>query len=84
MSFLLVAKARNGTTMIPAPIDHGMWREPIERASQELVAQHPSSGSNGKIEIWVMGTVSPLVWLQLKERGIDVKEHVDMQITFMD
>ncbi len=84
VSFLLVARARNGTTMIPAPIDQGMWREPIDRVSQELVAQHPSSGSNGKIEIWVGGTVSPLARLQLKERGIKVTENVDMQITFMD
>lgn len=80
LSFLLVAQARNGTTMVPCPIDHGVWREPIDHASQALLALYP----NGNIELLVMGTVSALARLQFRERGIKVKEHVDRMIPFMD
>jgi hypothetical protein len=79
-SFLLVARAGNGTTMIPCPIDHGVWREPIDRASQALVALYP----NSKIELWVTGTVSSLARLQFSERGIEVKENVGTMIPFID
>jgi hypothetical protein len=80
VSFLLVASARNGTKMIPCPIDHGIWREPIDRTSQALVALYP----NSNIEFWATGTVSSLARLQLRERGIEVKEHVGTMIPFMD
>ncbi len=80
VSFLLVARARNGTTMIPCPIDHGVWREPIDRASQALVALYP----NSNIEFWMTGTISSLARHQFKERGIEVKEHVGTMIPFMD
>jgi hypothetical protein len=66
--------------MIPCPIDHGVWREPIDRASQALVALYP----NSKIELWVTGTVSSLARLQFSERGIEVKEHVGTMIPFID
>ena len=84
VSILLVAKAKNGTTVIPAPIVRGVWREPIDRASQAVVALHRPSGSNGNIEMWVTGTASPLARQQLKERGIVVVENVDTRLHFMD
>ena len=84
VSFLLVATAKNGTTVIPAPIDHGVWREPIDRASQAVVALHQPSGSPGKIEMWLTGTASPLARQQLKERGIATIENVDTRLFFVD
>ncbi len=80
VSFFLLAKAENGTTMIPCPVDDGIWREPIDRTSKELMALYP----NGNIEFWVTGKISPLVQLKLSERGMDVKEHVGSIIPFID
>lgn len=80
VSFLLVASAKNGTKMIPIPADHGIWREPIDRISRELKTLYP----NGNIEFWLTGTVSSLARLQLRERGMEVKELVGSMIPFMD
>ncbi len=79
-SFLLLAKDINGTIMIPIPADDGIWREPIDHISRELVAQYP----NSHIEFWVAGKVSTLARLRLRERGMEVKEHVGSIIPFMD
>ncbi|GJQ60706.1 MAG: hypothetical protein SCALA701_35070 [Candidatus Scalindua sp.] len=80
VSFLLVASAKNGNVMIPIPVDHGIWRAPIDRASQELVELYP----NSNIEFWVTGTVSTFARQQVRERGMEVKEQVGSMISFMD
>ncbi len=66
--------------MIPFPLDHGVWGERADQAFRAVLAHQRTSGSNGGLEVWVAGTLSPLVRL----RRIELQENVDARIAFMD
>jgi len=69
---------------VPLPLDHGVWSERARDVIDYLKANYKSPGFNGKFDLWVAGTVSPLARQQLNERGFAVTENVYRRVGFMD
>ncbi len=84
MAGLTLGQAKNGSVLIPFPLDHGIWREKPDRIVSFLMTNYRDPGFSGKFELWVTGTVSPLARQQLKLRGIKVVENVDERIEILD
>jgi len=81
----LIAKAENGTVIIPFPLDHGVWTQRADRMLSKLVSDYNrTSGTNNRFELWVTGTLSPLARDELKSLGINVTENVDKRIKLMN
>jgi hypothetical protein len=84
VSGVVVAKAKNGSVLIPFPLDHGVWSEQAERIITGLVSSIKAKLAPKKIELWVTGTVSPLARQQLKKLEINVTENAVERIGFFD
>ncbi len=81
---ITIARTKKDSALVPFPLDHGVWSERAEQVIDYLRANYRSPGFNGKFELWVTGTVSPLLRRQLERRGFEVVEDVDKRIDFMD
>jgi len=82
---IVLARAANGTVMIPFPLDYGVWTVRAEKVVKTTLANYKTSGRTpAKFELWVTGAVSPLARTQLDAQGIKVVEHVDRRIGMMD
>jgi hypothetical protein len=82
---IILARAANGTVLIPFPLDYGVWTVRAERVVKNTLAGYKTpSGNPARFELWVTGTVSPLARHQLEAQGIKVVEHVDRRIGMMD
>ena len=79
----ILAQAGNGTVVIPFPMDYGLWTERADSATNELINTYRAGGGNGKMELWVTGTVSPTAKSQLTKRGIEPVEKVRKQFKIM-
>ena len=78
---IILARAANGTVLIPFPLDYGVWTVRAEKVVKTTLAGQKKGGRNpAKIELWVTGAVSPLARQQLQAQGITVVEHVDRRI----
>jgi hypothetical protein len=82
---LALAKAGNGTVLLPFPLDHGVWTERAERVISGLTARYDqATGTKNRYELWVTGTLSPVAKQELQARRIGFAENVDQRIEFMD
>jgi hypothetical protein len=82
---IILARAANGTVLIPFPLDYGVWTVRAERVVKKTLAGYKTPGRNpARFELWVTGTVSPLARRQLEAQGIKVVENVDRRIGLMD
>jgi hypothetical protein len=82
---IILARAANGTVLIPFPLDYGVWTVRAERVVKNTLAGNKtSSRSPARFELWVTGAVSPLARKQLQAQEIKVVEHVDRRIGMMD
>jgi hypothetical protein len=82
---IILARAANGTVLIPFPLDYGVWTVRAERVVKNTLAGYKTpSGNPARFELWVTGTVSPLASRQLEAQGIKVVENVDRRIGLMD
>jgi hypothetical protein len=82
---VILARAANGTVLIPFPLDYGVWTVKAERVVKNTLAGYKKPGRTPpKFEFWVTGAVSPLARRQLEAQGIKVVEHVDRRIGMMD
>jgi hypothetical protein len=81
---LFVAQAKNGSALIPFPLDHGVWRRQAAVIFDKIAADYRPAGFNGKFELWVTGTVSAMARQQLAARGVKITEQVDQSVGFMD
>lgn len=82
---VILARAANGTVLIPFPLDYGVWTVKAERVVKNTLAGYKKPGRTpAKFEFWVTGAVSPLARRQLESQGIKVVEHVDKRIGMMD
>jgi hypothetical protein len=82
---VIMARATNGTVLIPFPLDYGVWTVRAERVVKNTLAGYKRDRrSPARFEFWVTGTVSPLARRQLEAQGIKVVEHVDRRIGMMD
>jgi len=82
---IILARADNGTVLIPFPLDYGVWTVRAERVVKNTLAGYKKAGRGPvNFEFWVTGAVSPLARKQLEAQGIKVTEHVDRRIGMMD
>jgi len=82
---IVLARAANGTVLIPFPLDYGVWTVRAERVVKNTLAGYKStSGTPAGFELWVTGQVSPLARQKLEAQGIKVVENVDRRIGMMD
>ena len=80
----VVARAQNGTALIPFPMDHGVWSQRANNFVSGLIQNYRPAGFDGQFEMWVTGTVSPLARQQLPQLGVVVAEDVDQRILILD
>ena len=80
----VVAKAANGSHMIPFPLDYGAWIPQARRYFSYTKANYRDPGFDGKFDIWVRGTVTPLARKQIGLMGGTITERTDRRIHFMD
>ncbi len=82
---IILARAANGTVLIPFPLNYGVWTVRAERVVKNTLAGYKTpSRTSPKFELWVTGAVSPLARRQLEAQGIKVVEKVDKRIGMMD
>jgi hypothetical protein len=82
---IILARAANGTVLIPFPLDYGVWTVRAERVVKNTLGGYKTPGRTpARFELWVTGTVSPLARRQLEAQGIKVVENVDRRIGMMD
>jgi hypothetical protein len=82
---VILARAANGTVLIPFPLDYGVWTVRAERVVKNTLAGYQKPGRTpAKFEFWVTGAVSPLARRQLEAQGVKVVEHVNRRIGMMD
>ncbi len=67
---IIVARAANGTVLIPFPLDYGVWTVRAEGLVKKTLASYKTSGQGpAKFEFWCDGGVSPLARKQLEPKG---------------
>ena len=81
---LLLARAENEYLFLPFPVDYGVWTEQADRLFSGVVERHSPSGSQGKFELWVTGSMSLKAREELERMGILLIENVDQKIELMD
>ena len=81
---LAVAQAKNGNALVPLPLDHLIWTQTADRRSQEVKSGYRATGFNGKFDLWLIGTASPLARQRLAERGMTVVEEVGKRVEIID
>ena len=79
-----IARARNGNAVVPLPIDHLVWTDAADRRSQEVKAKYRAGGFNGKFDLWMTGTASPMARQRLAERGMTVVEDIGKRVEIVD
>ncbi len=77
---LALAKASNGNAVIPVPMDYVMWLKGTDQRSGEVKAAQSAAGFQGKLELWLTGTLSPRAKQELQGRGFVVAEEVGKRI----
>ncbi len=81
---VLVARAANGTALVPFPLDYGVWSPRAERVVKKTLAARTGRAKPASIELWVSGAMSPLASNRLEAQGIRVVENVDRRIGLSD
>lgn len=82
---IILARAANGTVLIPFPLDHGVLTVRAEKVVKTNLASCKTPGRNpARLELWVTGTVFPLCRRQIEVQGIKVVEHVDRRVGMID
>ena len=79
---MVVAQAKSGTTLVPFPLDRGVWTARGKGILENIQANRQAAGLSGTIDLWVTGTVSPLARQEFAARSITVTENVDERIGF--
>lgn len=81
---IILARAANGTILIPFPLDYGVWTPRADRVvTGTLAGYRTPDGQPARYEFWVTGAVSPLARRQLEARGIPVKEGMGRRLALM-
>ncbi|MCL6621203.1 MAG: hypothetical protein K6T55_03800 [Syntrophobacterales bacterium] len=81
---IILARAANGTILIPFPLDYGVWTPRADRVvTGTLAGYRTPDGQPARYEFWVTGAVSPLARRQLEARGITVKEGMGRRLALM-
>lgn len=77
-----VLLTKNGTIVLPVPIDHVVWTRRLAGFSDSILdlSKKNVGVTTGK-EIWLAGTASELTKKNFEERGWIIKENIGTQLT---
>ena len=75
-------QAANHAVVVPFPLDYGVWTLNAETVTKDVKAKAKQAGWNGKLELWVTGTLSPLAKENLGRMGIGFAEKVADRIEY--
>ena len=84
---LVFAKAKNGSILIPVPVDYAIWSEHSAGIITNAIKSYKQvTGSQpiGKLELWITGTATPLAKQELEKLGVGVVENISTRIDFMN
>jgi hypothetical protein len=81
---LTVAQTKDGSALIAAPIDQLPWTERTDRVSGQLKDGYKPAGFNGRFELWLTGTASPVARQQLEERGFTITDRAGTRVEILD
>jgi hypothetical protein len=84
---LVFAKAKNGSILIPVPVDYAIWSEHSAGIITNAIKSYKQvTGSQpiGKLELWITGTATPLAKQELEKLGVGVVENIGPRIDFMN
>jgi len=81
---IALARAQNGNTMVPLPVDFLFWTETVDQRSQHLVATHRESGATGQAQLWLTGTATRPAMQQLVDRRLAVIEDARRRVEILD
>ena len=77
----VLAETKSGKTIIPFPLDHGVWTRRAEKIFDTLISENPKY--KGKFELWVTGTLSDRAKKELSARQIKVMEDIDKKYEYI-
>ena len=80
---ITVAQTKGGPALIALPIDRMIWTQRVERAISQLKT-HSAPGFNGKLELWLTGTVSPRARQELAARGFSIVERAHTRVAMLE
>src|SRR5208283_5078634 len=75
-SGLVIVETGNNRALILFPLDYGVWTESIDTILKNILATFKSPAEKTQFELWVSGTMSPLMKKNLDLLGIKVTEKV--------
>ena len=84
VGIFIVAKAQNGTALVPFPLDYGRWTKRAKGWLAYLKSNYKSAGWNGQLDLWVTGQLSPTALKNISAMGYKITQNVDQKIGTMD
>jgi len=77
----VLAETISGKSIIPFPLDHGVWTRRAQKIFDTLISENPKY--KGKFELWVTGTLSDRAKKELSARKIKVMEDIDKKYEYI-
>lgn len=81
---LTVAQTKAGSALIAAPVDQLIWTERVDRVTGQLKNDYRPAGFNGRIDLWLTGTVSPVARKELEQRGFTVTDRANTRVEILN
>jgi len=81
---LTVAQTKAGAALVAVPVDQLTWTERTDRVTAQLKNGYRPDGFNGRIELWLTGTSSPVARQELEQRGFAVTDRVGTRVEVLD
>lgn len=85
-SGFVFAKAKNGSVIIPYPLDRAFWTERAAWVMPNALNSYKKAigaKSLSTVELWVTGTATPLAKREAAKLGVKIVEDVDKKIEFL-
>jgi hypothetical protein len=80
---ITVAQTKAGKALIALPIDHIPWTQRVDQVTTKLKG-NTGPGFNGKVDLWLTGTVSPAARRELEARGFSIMENAHTKVEVLD
>ena len=77
----VLAETISGKSIIPFPLDHGVWTRRAQKIFDTLISENPKY--KGKFELWVTGTLSDRAKKELSARKIKAVVDIDKKFEYV-
>ena len=81
---LLLLSNVAAAALIAAPMDQLIWTERVDRVTGQLKSDYKPAGFNGRFELWLTGTASPVAPKELEQRGFTVTDRAGTRVEVLD